>query len=135
MFSKPSLLFVHFSKFYGWFDLLYKLSLASVWVQTGIAMPYNSTSAARYQACQGENKGGMDTKSNGYCNLSMSRSQYLFAIKKLRRVSLMDALITWHCIIPYINWYTWARLCKAYLGQGYISRKKHIMVSVAIAKY
>lgn len=73
---------MHFSKFYGWFDLLYKLSLASVGVQTGIAMPYNSTSAARYQACQGENKGGgIDTKSNDYCNLSMSRSQYLFAIK------------------------------------------------------
>lgn len=68
--------------------------------------------------------GGIDTKSNGYCNLSMSRSQYLFAIKKLKRVSLMDALITWHCIIPCINWYTWARLCKAYLGQSYISRKK-----------
>lgn len=78
---------MHFSKFYGWFDLLYKLPLASVGVQTGIALPYtcNSTSAARYQACQGENEGGgIDTKSNGYCNLSMSRSQYLFAIKKTK---------------------------------------------------
>lgn len=28
--------------------------------------------------------GGIDTKSNGYCNLSMSRSQYLFAIKKTK---------------------------------------------------
>lgn len=74
---------MHFSKFYDWFDLLYKLSLASVGVQTGIAKPYNSTPAARYHACQGENEGGggIDTTSNGFCNLSMSRSQYLFAIK------------------------------------------------------